>query len=330
MATKGKQSAGSYFVHKLRQNWRWGKTRPWRHLLEEHDLNPLLRGQRALRKVWWFWARRDRQTAAAPVLLVGVQRSGTNMLAHGLQELPEFQVYNEGNPKAFEDYRLRPLAVIDALIEQSQANFVLMKPLCDSHRTPVLLDHFGPKARAIWAYRNVDDRVRSATAKFGDSNLRALRNFAAGGGLDHWQVQGLSPENADFIRSFDFTAMSAESAAALFWYVRNALYFDLGLDRRHDTILISYDELLAEPEKIARALCAFLDLDYRKEIIAQIDADRRPRKPPLPIDERIRERCVAMQQRLDTANQARMAKLAQIHAASPATSQRDALRPVSS
>jgi hypothetical protein len=35
------------------------------------------------------------------LFLVGVQRSGTNMMAHGLDEAPEFEVYNEGNVKAF-------------------------------------------------------------------------------------------------------------------------------------------------------------------------------------------------------------------------------------
>lgn len=309
MLTNQARDAGNTFLREFRQHWRWSKTHRWTHLIEEHDVDPLVRGQRALRKAWWRWTRHDRQTPAAPVFLFGVQRSGTNMLAHGLDEIPEFQVFNEGNTKAFHGFQLCPLPTVEYLIQQSQAKLVLFKPLCDSHRAPELLDRFGPKARAIWAYREVDGRVRSAVAKFGDSNLRVLRAYAAGGVRNAWQVQRLSPENADFIRSFDFSRLSAESAAALFWFIRNSLYFEMSLDQRSDTILISYDLLLAEPEQVARALCSFLGLGYRREFIMHIDPRRRARREPLAIDGRIRERCAALQERLDGVGVAQLSNL---------------------
>jgi Sulfotransferase domain len=294
----------NWLILKLRQNWRWSKSHSWAHLIEEHDLNPLVRGQRAIRKMRWRLMHRDRKECAAPVFLVGVGRSGTNLLAHSLDEMPEFQVYNEGNTRAFDNFRIRPLPDIEPLIRQSRAKFVLFKPLCESHRTPELLDYFGQQARAIWAYRNVDGRVRSTVAKFGDSNLRVLRAYAAGEEPEPWstwQVQGLSAENSDFIRSFDFSRLSAESAAALFWYVRNSLYFEMALDQRPDTMLVNYDDLLAEPERVALGLCSFLNLPYRREMIANIDRRRPTQRPPLAIDHRIRERCSELKERLDAA-----------------------------
>jgi hypothetical protein len=223
------------------------------------------------------------------------------MIAHGLDEAPEFQVFNEGHGKAFRNFRLRPLPVIESLIDGSWARFVLFKPLCDSHRALELLDRFGPRARVLWAHRDVDGRVRSALAKFGDSNLRVLRAFAVGAAHDAWQVQGISAENADFVRSLDFDRLSAASAAALFWYVRNSLYFELSLDRRDDTILVSYDELLAEPQRVGSALCTFLELDDRPELVAHVEPRRPAWKEPLAIDGRIRERCQHLQERLDAA-----------------------------
>ena len=299
-------------LHRIRQNWRWSKAHSWAHLIEEHDLNPLVRGRRAIRKTWWRLGQRGEKVAPAPLFLVGVQRSGTNLLAHGLDELPEFHVYNEGNTKAFDNYRIRALPAIEKLVEQSGAKFVLFKPLCDSHRTPELLAHFGTRARAIWAYRDVDGRVRSAVAKFGDSNLRVLRTFVAGEEQrpwNSWQIEGMSAENADFIRSFDLDTLTAESAAALFWYLRNALYFELGLHQRADTILVNYDEFLAEPERVAVAISCFLEVRYRKAMIASIDPRRPSRRPPLPIDPRIRERCTALKERLDAICSAQMARL---------------------
>jgi hypothetical protein len=304
--------AASRFVHKSRQNWRWSKAHRWAHLIEEHDLNHLVRGRRAIRKTWWRLANRGQKAPPSPLFLVGVQRSGTNLLAHGLDELPEFKVYNEGNRKAFENYRIRALPTIERLVRQSNARFVLFKPLCDTHRTPELLEYFGAPARAIWAYRNVDGRVRSAVAKFGDSNLRALRTFAAGEEQrpwNAWQIAGLSSESEDFVRSFDFNSLTAESGAALFWYVRNALYFELGLHQRPDTILFNYDEFLADPERVAIGACRFLEIPYRKAMIANIDPRRPSQRPPLAIDSRIRERCTALKMRLDATCSAQLERL---------------------
>jgi hypothetical protein len=299
-------------LYRIRQNWRWSKAHSWAHLIEEHDLDPLVRGRRAVRKTWWRLALRGRKAPPAPLFLVGVQRSGTNLLAHGLDELPEFHVYNEGNAKAFENYRIRALPIIEKLVAKGGAKFVLFKPLCDSHRTPELLEHFGTRARAIWAYRDVDGRVRSAIAKFGESNLRVLRAFAAGEEQrpwNTWQIAGLSADSAAFVRSFDLDTLTAESGAALFWYVRNALYFELGLHRRTDTILVNYDELLAEPERVAVGVCRFLEIPYRRAMIASIDPRRPSRRPPLPIDPRLRERCAALKERLDATCSAQRAQL---------------------
>jgi hypothetical protein len=294
-----REHAGGRLVRKVRQNWHWGRTHGWRDLIEEHDVNPFVRARRAVRKGRYRWTTRDHHEQAKPIFLLGAQRSGTNMMAHGLDEAPEFQVYNEGHTKAFENFRLRPLPTIEQLVKHSRAKFVLFKPLCDSHRAPELLDHFRPSGRVIWAYRDVDRRVRSALAKFGDSNLRVLRAYAKGEADHAWQVQGISPENADFIRSFDFDHLSAASGAALFWYVRNSLYFEMSLAGRHDTMLVSYDRFLAEPERAADSLCAFLGLDYRRELIAHVEPRRPAWTEPLTIDGQIRERCAELQARMD-------------------------------
>ena len=49
------------------------------------------------------WRRAHPQAAgrATPVYLVGLQRSGTNMLARGLDTAPEFEVHNENDRAAF-------------------------------------------------------------------------------------------------------------------------------------------------------------------------------------------------------------------------------------
>ena len=287
---------------RLRRHWEWGRRHGFRRLIEEDQLNPLERVPLAMRKRRW---RRSHSVApdAVPVYLVGVQRSGTNMLVRGLERSPEFEVRNENDSDAFERFQLRPDPVIRELVMRSGHRYVLFKPLCDSHRIDEILDGLGTPSpgRAVWAYRSVDGRVRSALAKFGNNNLDVLTEIAAGRGRDRWQARGLSPENLALIESFDHSAMTPESAAALFWYVRNCLYFERGLDSRPDVTLASYDSCLADPDGNMRSLCAFLEFPFDPELAAHIERREAPERRPLEIDPEIRRRCDELTARLDAA-----------------------------
>jgi len=288
-------------LFRIRRHIGWARTQGIRRLIEEDQLDPFERIPAAIRRARWRRSH-DRRPDAVPVFLVGVQRSGTNMLARGLERAPEVEVHNENDRIAFARFRLRPQPVIKAIVEDSKHAFVLFKPLCDSHRIPELLDGLGTPSpgRAIWAYRAFEGRVRSSVAKFGDSNLRALRRIAEGTGEGLWQAGGLSEENLELIRSFDYDRMTPESASALFWFVRNSLYFDLGLDRRSDVALASYEAMIREPELVMRGLCASLGLQYRHALIAGIQP-RHPGPVEVEIDPMIRARCVKLGAALDDA-----------------------------
>ena len=298
----GRESRARWVAMRLRRHWEWGRRHGFRRLIEEDQLNPFERIPLMLRKQRWR-AAHDVAPNAIPVHLVGVQRSGTNMLVRGLERSPEFEVRNENDGDAFERFQLRPDPVIRDLVMRSGHRYVLLKPLCDSHRVGEILDTLGTPShgRAIWAYRDVDGRVRSALAKFGTNNLEVLGEIAAGRGRDRWQARGLSPENLALIESFDYAAMTPESAAALFWYVRNSLYFEQGLDARSDVALASYDRFLADPDANMRALCAFLDFPFHSALSAHIERREAPERRPLDIDPAIRQRCDELTARLDAA-----------------------------
>ena len=295
---------------RVREHWRWGRTQGFGRLIEEDQLNPLSRATLAVTK--WRWRRTHAiAPAAIPVYVVGLQRSGTNMVVRGLEASPEFEVHNENSGRAFRRFRLLPDPEIRALVERSGHRYVLFKPLADSHRTAELLDGLGTQSpgRAIWVYRSVDGRVRSALAKFGSNNLAVLREIAAGRGEELWQRQGLSPELLELVGRFDYDRLTPESAAALFSYLRNALFFELGLDRREDVLPVHYDALVRDPETVMRTVCAFLDFPYDAKLSAHV-APRGERNPtPLVLDPEIRKLCSAMQSRLDAAAGARSAAL---------------------
>jgi len=284
---------------RIRRHVGWARTQGIRRLIEEDQLDPIQRLSGAMRRARWRRTH-DHRPDAVPIFLVGLQRSGTNMITRGLERAPEVEVHNENDRQAFVRFRLRSEPVIRSIVEGSPHAFVLFKPLCDSHRVVELLDGLGTPARprAIWAYRGFEARVRSSLAKFGDSNLRALRRIADGTGDGLWQAGGLSESSRKLIDEYARDGLTAASASALFWFVRNSLYFELGLDRRPDVVLASYDAMVQQPDATMESLCRFLDLRFRPELVHGIEA-RQAVRHELEIDPGIRERCESLQQALD-------------------------------
>lgn len=294
------ESAGRYLRRRLLRQWRWGRSQGFSRLIEEDQLNPFTRIPVAVSK--WRWRRANGVTpgSAVPVYLVGLQRSGTNMLARGLESSPEFEVHNENDSRAFHRFRLRTDDEVAAIVRASRHRYVLFKPLCDSHQIDRLLDDLPVPVpgRAIWAFRDVDGRARSALAKFGDANLQVLREIAAGRARERWQAQRLCPASLALVSEFDYATMSPASAAALFWYLRNSLFFEMGLDERDDVILSSYDAMVGDPEGSMRALCRFLGFGWRPELTSEM-APRGANKSALEVDPRIRSLCDGLRDRLE-------------------------------
>jgi hypothetical protein len=295
-------SAPARLLGRVGRHVRWARADGVGRLVEEDNLDPRARLAAAAARRRW---RRDNPRAegeATALLVVGVQRSGTNMVLRGLERSGEFEVHNENDRALFSRYLLRDDAAVRAAVNASRQRFVLLKPLCDSHRTPELLDALTIKApaKALWIYRGAAGRARSAVAKFGDANRNILRDIAAGRAQDSWQAQRISATNRDVIASFDYDALDAVSAAALFWYVRNSLYFDLGLDQRADVLLVSYDRFVADPVATMARMAAFLDITADSSLVDHI-APRATEADDDDLDARVRALCHELEARLHQA-----------------------------
>src|SRR5262245_14554380 len=172
-------TAGADVRRRVARDRRWLQLEGFGRVLEEKDLSTESFRSVVARQRWKVrHAGSDRPTV---VWIVGLQRSGTNMLVRALRTAPEVQVHNEGDRRAFRDYRLRDEATLRRLIGRARADAVAFKPLCDSHRVADLLDDpvLAP-GRALWVYRSVDARVRSAVARFGTTARDALAEVARG------------------------------------------------------------------------------------------------------------------------------------------------------
>jgi hypothetical protein len=225
------------------------------------------------------------------------------MLVRALKVSPEVEAYNDGDRAAFDRYRLRDTDVVRTLVSRSRQRFVVFKPILDGHRALTLLDDLGVEEppKAIWLYRNVDDRARSALEKFGPSALDAMRDIAAGIDGDHWQAQGLSGDSLDLVRRINWERASPADGASMAWYVQNRLYFEYGLVERADVIPLPYDALVREPLETMKIVCRFLGVSWDSRIPADIDARSIGRRSQLPLDPRIRTCCDQLEDDLDNA-----------------------------
>src|SRR3954471_4146262 len=159
-------AAVRHTARRVARHVRWARREGLRRLIAEDRLDPVDRVRTAWSKRRWRSRHGGAPGEARAVYLVGLQRSGTNMLVRGLDAAPEVESRNENDAVLFRRFRLRGDDVLLDVLGRSRHRVVLVKPLCDSHRVASLLG-LGSDARALWMWRDADDRARSEVAKFG-------------------------------------------------------------------------------------------------------------------------------------------------------------------
>lgn len=298
----GPESRPRYLLRKVLRHAYWARTEGIARLVEEDRLDPRERVGSAIRKARWRRAHGGAPGTARPVYVVGLQRSGTNMLLRGLDAAPAIEARGENDSALFDRFRLRDTGRVAEVVRASRHRLVLLKPICDSQHVADLLDDPRlPDGRALWVVRDPVERARSEVSKFGPANLLALRDIAAGRGEQRWQGERLPPASVDLVRGFDLAAMSPHTAAVLFWVVRNGLFFDLGLDARDDVMLVSYEAFAAEPEAEMRRICAFIGFPFSRDLCAHVEPRQAHGRAELGIDPRVHELAQALGRRLDAA-----------------------------
>lgn len=241
-----------------------------------------------------------------PVFILGVQRSGTTLLLDCLDRSREVSVMGESS-KAMVDFRIREDEAIKAFIASSRYKVIVFKPLTDSDRVLQFLD-FTPTSLVIWAYRRVEDRANSAVAKFGSHNLEILRDLKAGKGFDRWQARGLTQENLELIKSFDYTDMSPHTAAAIFWWIRNDLFFVNELQGLDTVLPVAYEDLVSFPHRTMPGICRFIGCTFREQMVRDVHA-KSVKRDQSRIDGRAQRMCSEMYENLQAVQRQKWEKL---------------------
>jgi hypothetical protein len=197
-------------------------------------------------------------------------------------------------------WRWRPLPEVAARLRACKVPLQIAKPIVESQRATELLDFF-PEARAIWMYRHYSDVAHSALVKFGTDpsiyNLGAVLDPAR---RSHWYSQNLADETRQVVaRHFD-PQRPLPDLKALGWYVRNSLYFQLGLDRHHRVVACRYEQVVADPAGELEKLYSFLRAPFPgRQICDGMHSSSVNKGSRMPIADDIRTLCDELLDRLD-------------------------------
>ncbi|MCC6493236.1 MAG: sulfotransferase domain-containing protein [Pirellulales bacterium] len=233
------------------------------------------------------------------LFIVGCQRSGTTLIGNILaQDLRAAVLQEQSCITRGSSLRLRPHAEVQRLLHGLRAPLVVAKPIVESQWTPELLQHVAG-SRALWMHRHYRDVVRSNVKRFA-SQVEGLR-MAATGAPPSWRNERLSPATQEILRRHFHEDIRREDAAALGWYARNVLFFELGLDSRRDVMLCRYEELVSCPDAVLGRIYSFIELaPPRRRITGDVDTRSVGLGEQSQISPSIERLCEGLWQRFDS------------------------------
>jgi len=267
------------------------------------------RGIRLIAKDLYRVGRRVDEGHQTVLFVVGCQRSGTTLLTLIFERDYNAKVYGEFSSLSSFDIetglRLNPLDDVKHTIETSGYPLVITKPLVETHRLPELLAHF-PGSRAIWIYRDYRDVASSDLVEFGRENgINNIRPIVDGD-AHNWRSEGASPETRRLLAGYFSDDMCEGDAAALFWYARNSLFFDLSLADNPSVMMIRYEELVSRPAEIIRDVYDFVGHEFPgTDLLKGVTRKSVGKGRSLTLSPGVGTLCTSMLQRLEDAYAAR-------------------------
>lgn len=225
------------------------------------------------------------------VFLTGFWRSGTNATVFALNKHQEVTLYNENNPEAFENWRLKDLDIIEKLCSSHKKSKIsLFKPVSEPDRISEYLN-LGRESKVIYLYRLPENVCKSGFQNFGEEWSRIHRQFIKK------LLEGKEPyskynsEVAYHIREqaklFYTESLNNESVIILRWLLSNQFFLRCNFKSNKNVLTISYEELTTEPINIFQKICNFLEIEYDSLITEGIHSYNR-HKFEIKIDEKVR------------------------------------------
>lgn len=197
--------------------------------------------------------------------------------------------------------RMKPLDQVANILGRSRYPLVVLKPLVESQHAPAILDAIDD-AMGLWVFRHYRDVARSNvklfTPQVGEINLEPIVRREPG----NWRSELVPDDVRDLISRHYSPEMSPYDGAALFWYARNRLLFDLGLDQDERLMTLLYDDLAADPETTMGRVYTHLGISFPgSRITEKIHPRSIGRGQDLQLSTEVGEACDALWARLVAA-----------------------------
>lgn len=198
------------------------------------------------------------KTSSKPVFVMGCQRSGTTMLMDVFELNFNTLVYNESDTKAFEgSYRIIGFEHLQNLVNNSNFEFTVFKPLADSHRIDEFIEFF-PECQVLWVYRNYKDMVNSSVVKWGRQKENSIRVLGRGAEVTDWFGEGLTDSIISVVHQVYRDDFSDHDCTALWWWCRNKIALEKKIYKKDNVLLVNYDNLVTEPGQELIEISRFL------------------------------------------------------------------------
>jgi hypothetical protein len=245
-----------------------------------------------------------------PIFVVGCQRSGTTMLLNILERSPQCRVYQEGNSRAFFNYRLQGYDIIRRQMHFAKEQILVFKPLNDLQHTDHLLNVHS-NAKAIWIFRQYKDVISSAVRKWQSAQKHIVVGIGKETQTHSGQTavrEGISPDVLNLLKALCTDNISSYDGAALLWYVQNSKFFSLNLHEDHRVLLVNYEDLVTNPKEHFERIFDFIGCRFSIHYIHDVYDSSIGNSALIAINPTIASHCEQMMNRLNETYAMRYSK----------------------
>jgi hypothetical protein len=248
-------------------------------------------------------ARRPTMTKRI-LFIVGCQQSGITLMQDIFKREPNTKIYPECSRLTSEDkaarLRLNPLPQVKATLSRDLAGLVVLQPLVETQNILELLRYF-PGSKAVFLYRNYEDVAASGLRQFGRAvGINDLRCIVSSQ-PDNWRAEHVTRAVRDVIEAHFSESMNPCDAAALFWYARNSLYFDLELSREPAVMLCKFEALVMHPLATMQGIYDFVGVPFKAtpRLVRNMPGEPLNTGRGIELSAPVREVCAGLLARLD-------------------------------
>lgn len=240
------------------------------------------------------------------VFIIACQRSGTSIMVKVFQKDFQTKIYEDEHSAITSDdkksfIRFNSFESLYKIFSKVHAKVIITKPLVELQNILSFFSFFSD-SKAIWIYRNYKDVAFSNITHFGKENGHMNLRPIIDNDQQNWRSENLPDSIREVVLNNFREEMSSYDAAALFWYVRNALFFELGLDKRDDVAMCKYEDFVSEPKMSIRRLYEFLCIKYPGDkIVDEVHAKATGKGTKIALSPEIDRICDELYRRMEEA-----------------------------